>query len=140
MTFIFKYRPLGILKIFHIQTFLTHNYSIRNASVLDAATPPTSEASSGKQKHIKVEKDVESGLESDDEESIREKALLVCYISCSKLLTVYRCQAEAERYQAEVEKIRKGRSLKDNELERPKKKLKMEDKPFFIPGKIIDLT
>ena len=79
LTFIFKYRPLGILKIFHIQTFLTHNYSIRNASVLDAATPPTSETSSGKQKDIKVEKDVESGLESDDEESIRERALLVCF-------------------------------------------------------------
>ena len=49
-------------------------------SVLDAATPPTSETSSGKQKHIKVEKDVESGLESDDEESITEKALLVRFI------------------------------------------------------------
>jgi hypothetical protein len=65
----------------------------------------------------------------------------------SKLLTVYhcqaevqRCQAEAERYQVEVERIRKGRHLKDSELERPKKKLKKEDKPFFTPGEIIDLT
>ena len=48
-------------------------------SALDAATPPTSETSSGKRKHFKVEKDVESGLESDDEEGIREKALLVCF-------------------------------------------------------------
>ena len=46
---------------------------------LDAVTPPTSETSSGKRKHIKAEKDVESGLESDDEESIRERALLVCF-------------------------------------------------------------
>ena len=67
------------------------------------------------------------------------------YISCSKLLTIFRCQAdlqrcqaEVERYQAEAERIRKG--LKDSKLERPKKKLKMEDKLFFIPGEIIDLT
>ena len=46
---------------------------------LDVATPPTSETSLGKRKHIKAEKDVESGLESDDEEGIREKALLVCF-------------------------------------------------------------
>ena len=70
------------------------------------------------------------------------------YISCSKLLTVYRCQAEverchaeaerchaeAERYQAEAERIRKGRRLKDSKLGPPKKKLKKEDKPFFVPG------
>ena len=48
-------------------------------SALDAVTPPTSETSSGKRKRIKAEKDVESGLESDDEEGIREKALLVCF-------------------------------------------------------------
>ena len=48
-------------------------------SALDVATPPTSETSLGKRKHFKVEKDVESGLESDDEESIRERALLVCF-------------------------------------------------------------
>ena len=77
----------------------------------------------------------------------------VLYIPCSKLPTVYRCQAEAERcqaeaerYQAEAERIRKGRhfKLEDSELERPKKKLKMEDKPYsgfkFVPGEIIDLT
>ena len=46
---------------------------------LDAVTPPTSETSSGKGKHLEVKKEVESGIESDDEESIREKALLVCF-------------------------------------------------------------
>ena len=63
------------------------------------------------------------------------------YISCSKLLTVYycqaeveRCHAEAERYQAEAERIRKGRRSKDSKLGPPKKKLKKEDKPFFVPG------
>ena len=58
------------------------------------------------------------------EKSIRKRPFWYVYISCSKLLTVCRCQAEAERCQAEVEKIRKGRNLKDNELERPKKKVK----------------
>ena len=81
------------------------------------------------------------------------------YISCSKLLTVYRCQteverchaeaercraeaerchaeaerchAEAERYQAEAERVRKGRRLKDSKLGPPKKKLKKEDKPLY---------
>ena len=38
---------------------------------------PTSETSSGKGKHFKVEKEVESGCE--DEDSMREKALLVCF-------------------------------------------------------------
>ena len=60
-------------------------------SALDVATPPTSETSLGKRKHFKVEKDVESGLESDDEESIREKALLVCFtFHVVNYLTVYR--------------------------------------------------
>ena len=58
---------------------------------LDAVTPPTSEMSSGKRKHIKAEKDVESELESDDEESIRERALLVCFtFHVVNYLTVYR--------------------------------------------------
>ena len=43
-------------------------------SALDAAAPSTSET---KGEHFKVKKEVESGLESDDEDSIREKALLV---------------------------------------------------------------
>jgi hypothetical protein len=43
---------------------------------LDTVTPETS---SGKGKQFKVEKDVESGLETDDEESMKEKALLVCF-------------------------------------------------------------
>ena len=48
-------------------------------SALDAVAPPTSETSSGKGKHLEVKMEVESGIESDDEESIREKALLVCF-------------------------------------------------------------
>ena len=45
---------------------------------LDAVTPPTtSETSSGEAKHLEVKKEVESGFETDDEDSMREKALLV---------------------------------------------------------------
>lgn len=42
-------------------------------------TPPASEMSSGKGKHFKVKKEVGSGPETDDsdEDSMREKALLV---------------------------------------------------------------
>jgi hypothetical protein len=40
-----------------------------------------------------------------------------------------------------VERIRKGRHLKDNSvLERLKKKLKKEDRPVFTPFEDIDLT
>ena len=46
-------------------------------SALDAVAPPTSETSSGKGKHLEVKKEVESGFETDDEDSMREKALLV---------------------------------------------------------------
>ena len=43
-------------------------------------TPPTSETSSAKGEHSKVKNEVESGSETDDEDSImREKALLVCF-------------------------------------------------------------
>ena len=98
-------------------------------------TPSTFETSSEKGKHFKVKKEAESGPETEDsdEDSLREKALLVrFYISCSKLLLVHHwlCQAE-------LEKIRKGKKLKDK---RPNKKLKKEEKPVFIPGEIIDLT
>ena len=41
---------------------------------------------------------------------------------------------------AELERIRKARGRDSNESERPKKKLKKEEKPFFLPGEIIDLT
>ena len=46
-------------------------------------TPPASEMSLGKREQgYKVEKEVEFG--SDDEDSMREKALLVRFIFCSK--------------------------------------------------------
>ena len=111
-------------------------------------SPPTYEMSSGSGEHSKVKIEAESGpvtAETDDldEDSIREKALLVRFwISCSTLPKVYHCfyQAEVERCQAEVEKIRKARGRHSKESERPKKKVKTEDKPFFTPGEIIDLT
>ena len=49
-------------------------------SALDTVTPPKSETSSGKGKHFNVKKEVESGLEIDDKDSIKEKALLVRFI------------------------------------------------------------
>ena len=49
-------------------------------SALDAVTPPKSETSSGKGKDFNVKKEVESGLEIDDKDSIKEKALLVRFI------------------------------------------------------------
>ena len=49
-------------------------------SALDAVTPPKSETSSGKGKYFNVKKEVESGLEIDDKDSIKEKALLVRFI------------------------------------------------------------
>ena len=84
-----------------------------------------------------MKREAESGSEADDsdEDMIKEeKALLVCfYISCSNVsLSLTRiCQAK-------LEKIRKARHLKDSK--RPEKKLKTEDKPFFTPGEVIDLT
>ena len=108
-------------------------------------TPPKNDMSSGTGEGSKVKKEAESGIEADgsDEDSMREKALLVRFwISCSTLPKVYHCfyQAEVERCQAEVEKIRKARGRHSKESERPKKKVKTEDKPFFTPGEIIDLT
>ena len=46
-------------------------------SVLDASTPHTSETSSRKGERFKVKNDLEFGSETDDENSIREKALFV---------------------------------------------------------------
>ena len=108
-------------------------------------TPPIYEMSSGSAEHSKVKMKAESRPETDDldEESIREKALLVrLSISCSKSPKVYHWfyQAEVERCQAEVDKIRKARGRHSKESERPKKKVKKEDKRFFTPGEIIDLT
>ena len=45
----------------------------------DTVTLPTSETSSGKGEHLKVKKEVQSRLETDDEDSMREKALLVSF-------------------------------------------------------------
>ena len=42
-------------------------------------TSPISETSSGKGKYSKLKKEAESRFESDDEDSMREKALLVCF-------------------------------------------------------------
>ena len=55
-------------------------------------TPATYEMSSGSGEHFKVKREAESGPETDDsdEDSIREKALLVRFwISCSNLPKVY---------------------------------------------------
>ena len=52
-------------------------------------SPPIPETSSGKGKLSEVKDEAESGPENDDsdEDSMREKVLLVCFwISCSKLL------------------------------------------------------
>ena len=51
----------------------------RNPELLEAAldTPPTSETSSSNEEHFRVKKEAESGSEIDDDDSIREKALLV---------------------------------------------------------------
>jgi len=116
-TFIFKYRPLEMLRANDI---VPQNPEPREPQEHTLDTPPISETSSRKGEHSKVKEEVESGSESEtDEDSMREKALL-----------------------AELEKIRKGRHLKDSK--RPKKKLKkeLEDKPLrvFTPGEIIDLT
>jgi len=128
VTFTFKYRPLDMLRANDIAPQIIEP----QVHAPDTVTSSTSETSSGKGKQFKVKKEVVSRLETDDEDSIREKALLA---------ELQRCQAEAERCQAEVERIRKGRrQLNDSELERPKKKVKKEEKPFFTPGEIIDLT
>ena len=51
----------------------------RNPEFLKTAldTPPTSETPSRNVEHSKVKKEAESGSEIDDDDSIREKALLV---------------------------------------------------------------
>jgi len=115
LTFIFKYRPLEMLRADGV---VPHNPE-------PLEYPLTSETSSEKGKHprVKKEADSQSGSETDDEDSMREKALL----------------AEVQRCQAEVERIRKGRHSKDTN-ERPKKRFKKEDGPHFIPGEVIDLT
>jgi hypothetical protein len=108
--------------------------------------PLASETSSGKGKHPKVKKeaDSQSGSETDDEDSLREKALLVRFrfhgIQNYWQVYYWFFQAEVQRCQAEVERIRKGRYSKDNDNERPRKKFKKEDRPHFMPGEIIDLT
>ena len=96
VTFIFKYRPLGILKNLpysNLSTYLTTRLEMLRANgsvsqnpkplepqeyALDIITPPTSETSSVKG-DFKVKKIVESGLETDGEDSMREKALLVSF-------------------------------------------------------------
>jgi len=123
VTFIFKYRPLEMLQ--------ANEIAPRNPEPLESQeialdTPPTS---LGKREHSipKVESDFEE--ESEDEDGKKERALLA---------EAQRCQAEAERCQVEVERIRKARNSKGDE--RPKKKVKAENKTFFIPGEVIDLT
>jgi len=114
VTFVFRYRPLEMLRANDIAPPLEPQEPLN--------IPPTSETSSRKRGHFEVKKEDDSGSETDDEDRVREKALL----------------AEAQRCHAEVERIRNGRHLKDNV--RPNKKFKKEDKPFFIPGEVIDLT
>ena len=92
VTFIFQYRPLGMQKLFHIQTLdlfilvtlsemLQANEIIpRNPQPLELHdafdTLPTPITSSEKRKHSKVKEESEG--ESEDEDRKREKALLVC--------------------------------------------------------------
>lgn len=54
-------------------------------------TPPTCGTSSRKGEHFKVKREaVESGSETGDEDSMREKALLVCFkFLYTRLPTVY---------------------------------------------------
>lgn len=42
-------------------------------------------------------------------------------------------------YQAELEKVKRARFALSQD-KRPKKKLKVETKPVFLPGEVIDLT
>jgi len=93
VTFIFKYRPLEMLR--------ANDIVPRNPELLEPQqnTPPISEKASGKGpkgEYSKLKKEAESGSESDDEEStMRGKALL-----------------------SELEKIRKGKQLKDKRLKK----------------------
>jgi hypothetical protein len=119
VTFIFKYRPLEMLQANEIAPRNPEALEPRERT-LDATHTPGK--FSGKRKHCKVKEEVTSEEECEDEDSKREKALL----------------AEVQRCQAEVERIRKARYWKDGE--RPRKKTKKEDKTFFIPGEIVDLT
>jgi hypothetical protein len=95
VTFIFKYRPLGMVKkayifkliiyfITRLEMLRANDIIPRNPEPLKSQahaleTPPASETSSRKGEYTKVKSDVESG--SDDEDSLnrREKALLVCF-------------------------------------------------------------
>ena len=96
MTFIFKYRPLGMVKKnFYIQTFIlfTRLDMLRANDIVPLArypeplepqdTPPTSKMPSGKARgeYVQVKKEVESRSKNYDEDSLnmREKALLVCF-------------------------------------------------------------
>jgi len=115
VTFIFRYRPLEMLRANDI---VPRNPEPFKPQVHTLDAPPTSEMSTGKGENSssrsKVKREAESGSDTDDDSSVREKALL-----------------------AELEKIRKGRQVNSD---RPRKKLKKEDKSHFIPGEIIDLT
>jgi len=115
VTFIFRYQPLEILRANGIVPRNPEPLQPQENNTLD--TPPSPETSSGKGKRSRVKEEDDSELETDDEDNMREKALL-----------------------AELREIRKGRHGKDST--RPKKKLKKEDnlKPHFTPGEIIDLT
>jgi hypothetical protein len=78
-----------VKKNFHTQTFINLLFvcleMLRANDIVPPQehaleTPPISETSSRKGEYIKVKRDVESGSEIDDEDSlsIREKVLLVC--------------------------------------------------------------
>ena len=91
VTFIFKYRPLGMVKIFPFPNLLlsvwlemlrANDIVPRNIEPLELQehtpnTPSVSEASSRNREYSKLKKEAESGSESDDEVSMREKALMV---------------------------------------------------------------
>jgi len=94
VTFIFRYRPLEMLRANDI---VPRNPELFESQEHALDTPPTSGISAGKGGKFKVKKEAESGSDTDDDNSIREKALL-----------------------AELEKIRKGRQVNS---ERPKKKV-----------------
>jgi len=123
VTFIFKYRPLEMLQANEIAP---RNPESLESQEIALDTRPTSLV---KREHFIPNVKSDSEEESEDEEGKRERSLLA---------EAQRCQAEAERCQMEVERIRKARN--SNGDERPKKKVKAENKTFFIPGEVIDLT
>ena len=87
VSFIFRYRPLGMLiKFFYIQNLLLFDIEMLLANDIAPRYPELIEHSvaisktsslSGRGEHSKVKKEAESESETDDEDSIREKALLV---------------------------------------------------------------